>query len=158
MKTVGRKPIYLKIGDVFGRWEIIGDRISNGERLASYYPCRCKCGVEREVAAGSLINGDSSSCGCFRSEYPSRLDHGKCYTAEHRAWMEMIKRCYNPNSTSFHNIVKQRLSRGWSIERTLTTPLQIQFSKNLRFSSKDVVTAAPTATFQSGISETEGWD
>lgn len=33
----------------------------------NYWICKCKCGTEKEVFRGSLINGDSKSCGCVKS-------------------------------------------------------------------------------------------
>jgi len=49
-------------GKTFGRWTAIkrGQRDSH----VTYWVCRCSCGTEKEVALGSLISGDSTSCGC----------------------------------------------------------------------------------------------
>lgn len=58
----------------FGRWLIVS-RIGY-KKGATYWLCRCDCGVEREVAASSLKAGTSLSCGCYRIERIS-LDHGE---------------------------------------------------------------------------------
>jgi hypothetical protein len=33
-----------------------------------YWICRCDCGCEKQVAAGSLRSGRSHSCGCWQRE------------------------------------------------------------------------------------------
>ena len=49
-------------GQRFGLWTVIGPHEQrNG---VTYWYCRCDCGIEKWVYAGSLINGSSKSCGC----------------------------------------------------------------------------------------------
>lgn len=35
--------------------------------------CRCECGVERDIRAGTLVSGNSLSCGCYKHEKLSEL-------------------------------------------------------------------------------------
>lgn len=49
----------IKIGDVFGQWEVIGQ----GDK-PYYSKCRCTCGTIRDVSNNSLCTGKSKSCGC----------------------------------------------------------------------------------------------
>ena len=51
----------------FGSWTVIRRAdpplLSKAKRPATYWLCRCKCGTEKVVSAGSLKSGDSPSCG-----------------------------------------------------------------------------------------------
>ena len=55
----------LTIGDAVGHWTITGAIKKQGK--ANLYPCRCICGKEKNVAAISIWNGQSTSCGCLES-------------------------------------------------------------------------------------------
>ena len=55
----------LTIGDTVGHWTITGGIKKQGK--ANLYPCRCICGKEKNVAAISIWNGKSTSCGCVES-------------------------------------------------------------------------------------------
>lgn len=85
-------------GEVFGRWTVIGERISkNGE---SHYPCRCKCGKVKEIFYQNLIKGKSKSCGCGKGHQPI---HGMSETSTYAIWCAMKFRCYNPKSPAYKN-------------------------------------------------------
>lgn len=58
------------VGKRFGRWTVIKPVPTPPYHVQQtvWYLCRCDCGTEREVSGGSLRNGDSRSCGCFRNE------------------------------------------------------------------------------------------
>jgi hypothetical protein len=55
----------LHIGATFESLTIIGDSVKNihGQYL---WLCRCECGKELRVRAGSLLGGSTKSCGCRR--------------------------------------------------------------------------------------------
>jgi hypothetical protein len=65
----------LAIGDTVGHWTIMGDIKKQGK--ANLYPCRCACGKEKSVAAISLWNGKSTSCGCVESAAGSDSTKGE---------------------------------------------------------------------------------
>lgn len=52
----------LSVGDTVGIWTVVGEMGKEGK--VNVFPCRCACGTERAVAAISLWNGNSQSCGC----------------------------------------------------------------------------------------------
>lgn len=54
-------------GKTFGFWTVIrrSDSLSNAHR-SSVWICRCVCGIEKEVSSGSLRQGTSKSCGCYK--------------------------------------------------------------------------------------------
>ena len=65
--------------------------------------CRCDCGNQKIIRASTLQDGETSSCGCFRSKRIAdmNLKHGECVgshrhtvrSAEWRTWRSMIQRC-----------------------------------------------------------------
>lgn len=59
--------VHNLIGKEFGNWTVI----DFGERCKLnriQWLCKCKCGAIKNVAATSLKNGDSRSCGCHKRE------------------------------------------------------------------------------------------
>lgn len=84
-------------GLVFGRWTVISF-YSRDRFRASLWLCRCECGTEKPVAASSLKNGDSKSCGCWNIEkLKSKRTHGHSaggiLTPEYKAWRSAKRRC-----------------------------------------------------------------
>ena len=61
----------IKPGDKIGYWTVLrrGDRPNESK---TYFLCRYVCGKERWVAAHTLINGTSLSCGCKRTDGDSQ--------------------------------------------------------------------------------------
>ena len=55
------------------------------------------------VNADHLRSGNSQSCGCRHKEILTRLHttHGATHTAEHRIWIALKSRCFNPKNTMF---------------------------------------------------------
>jgi hypothetical protein len=83
----------------FGRLTVIGKtrKTSYGN---SYWLCKCDCGNTKEVFGKSLINGDTKSCGCYRTEVHTKHDfsHSRLY----QCYKGMKRRCYNENFHQFH--------------------------------------------------------
>lgn len=59
----------IKIGDLYGRWEIINLPYKKGKRW--FARCKCTCGseIERDVRVDGLVSGNSCSCGCLTKEH-----------------------------------------------------------------------------------------
>lgn len=58
-------------GQVFGRWTVVCQAeslVEGSGRKATMWHCRCECGTERDVRAGTLKNGMSKSCGCLKHD------------------------------------------------------------------------------------------
>lgn len=53
-------------GKRFGRWTVT--KRAPNRKLATYYLCKCDCGVEKEVCSSHLKRGKSTSCGCYQRE------------------------------------------------------------------------------------------
>jgi hypothetical protein len=68
-------------GQQFGRWTVLG-RAPNGKGGAVRYYCVCSCEnrTEKVVAGGSLVFGNTQSCGCLARELTSQRStmHGHC--------------------------------------------------------------------------------
>ena len=56
------------IGKQFGRWVVLEKSDRRGRYGHSWWLCRCSCGTEREIEQGSILSGDSRSCGCLKRE------------------------------------------------------------------------------------------
>lgn len=99
------KPLDLT-GQKFGRWTVLF--LGNHRGHLRYWRCRCECGTEKEIYAGSLKDGRSLSCGCLSIEklkvIKATHGHTRGYktTPEYRAWRHMNTRCYNPNCPMFY--------------------------------------------------------
>lgn len=67
-------------GRTFGRWTVLYENGRLREprgRLVPLWHCRCACGEERDLRAGTLKSGQSLSCGCFKYERLSEIaSHG----------------------------------------------------------------------------------
>ena len=102
-------------GRVFGRLTVlrfVESRKDSGGHARRIYAVRSACGVEKEVAAGHLVQGAVVSCGCFNRELvrTMRTLHGHAKAAgrrpdssEYRSWRAMLARCYNARSVNFGN-------------------------------------------------------
>jgi hypothetical protein len=95
-------------GQRFGRLiaiEWTGKRGSQGR----VWRARCDCGTEVEYGIGSMTSGNTSSCGCLRTEQlvARTQTHGHAVrageTAEYNAWLNAKSRCFNPNNDDFVN-------------------------------------------------------
>lgn len=74
-----------------------------GRARALYWRCRCDCGNTIAIRGDALRSGNIKSCGHARGR---KTQHGEKRrlgpTPEYRAWVQMIKRCENPNYWAFH--------------------------------------------------------
>lgn len=104
-------------GMKFGRLRVVEHLGKSKRTRQSYWKCLCDCGLEVNVFGPRMINGNTSSCGCLRTEmlaarcrdkeFRSTWNvciHGECRggsTPEYRAWTLMRDRCFNPMSKAF---------------------------------------------------------
>jgi len=68
-----------------------------------HWECQCDCGTRRLVNSDNLRRGKVQSCGCLLREFSATVNykHGDTHTKEHRAWLAMIKRCYDKNDKAY---------------------------------------------------------
>ena len=67
--------------------------------------CRCDCGQEVTVRSGSLLCGNTKSCGCQHGH--GLITHGHARKGarepEYAVWCAMIARCTRPNDAAWRN-------------------------------------------------------
>ncbi len=92
----------VAVGECHARWEILS-RAENSSDRKRRWLCRCSCGAEKIVYEKCLLNGDSSSCGCFAIE--RRTKHGCAVegqkSREYGIYYAMLQRCHNTNHSSY---------------------------------------------------------
>jgi len=91
------KPIVNRLGDRYGMLEVIS-RAENYRGNACWL-CRCKCGVQKIYIGQDLAKGKVRSCGCNNPMY--HTEHGMASTPTYRAWINMRRRCNNPNVKAY---------------------------------------------------------
>lgn len=96
------------IGCEFGRWTVIEYAGTSGQ--GATWTCKCKCGTVKPVRSASLLNGLSTSCGCFArdslAERATQHGHNTRKTGQsptYKSWRAMLKRCNNPKQTGYQN-------------------------------------------------------
>lgn len=93
-------------GKKFGRLTVIRHckRPKGYVNTLAWWLCVCECGTKKRVAGDKLRNGDTISCGCFRSAelakgrrslHEAIFSHGLSRTPEYTAWRHMLRRCCN---------------------------------------------------------------
>lgn len=95
-------------GRQFGRLTAIAPaemQVRKDGRRRSVWTCKCTCGNTCEVVLDSLMNGDTTSCGCYKSE-KAREDSSTHGLSSHRLYNiyhGMIGRCTDPHNLAFQN-------------------------------------------------------
>jgi hypothetical protein len=94
----------VHIGDRFGRLLVVANGTEGPKRIVTVL---CDCGQKREVQAGNLTVGHTTSCGCYRVEQVKKATTthghraGEDTTPEYEAWRSTIARCYDSACESF---------------------------------------------------------
>jgi hypothetical protein len=95
------------VGQRFGRLVVVA---WVGSRNGAVWRCRCDCGEMHLVSALHLRSGDTTSCGCRRSEVISvgvNLIHGHARkgaeSSEYNTWEGIRQRCQNPKCPAYEN-------------------------------------------------------
>ena len=92
------------VGQRFGRYLVTAKSDKRTKAMKQMVLCKCDCGTEREVVAGNLRSGLTTSCGCWKNEKTSarRKKHGFSKTTMYHRYRSMIRRCYDPLHKEFH--------------------------------------------------------
>jgi len=92
------------VGCKFGRLTVLRDSGSRKEEQVCW-ECSCECGKLVTVRAYSLKSGDTTSCGCFHIEQviAKKTTHGMSSSRIYSIWVNMINRCYRPNTVNYDN-------------------------------------------------------
>lgn len=76
-------------GKKFGRWTVLS--LFERKNGNIYWKCQCDCGLQKNIAAYSLINGNSKSCGCLLKEINSLPVGVAAMHAVHRNYTRTAK-------------------------------------------------------------------
>lgn len=97
------KPLNL-IGKTFFNLTVL-ERVANSPAGKQRVLCQCICGKQVIATAGNFLNGTMRSCGCVRNAKASKrmTKHGARANPLYFRWNGIMARCYNPNSTQYHN-------------------------------------------------------
>lgn len=91
-------------GKRFGRLVVTSQaekhRDKNGDARVMWH-CVCDCGSTSIIIGGSLVSGNTTSCGCFIRE--KRTTHRLTGSSIYRTYNAMLQRCCNPNNESYKN-------------------------------------------------------
>ena len=79
-----------RTGQLFGRLSVV-EQVGRNELKKVLWKCRCECGTEVIVVAGSLVTGNTTSCGCVLKETITK--HGGTGKSSYNTWRAMIRRC-----------------------------------------------------------------
>ena len=109
------------------------------ENKIAIWLCKCDCGKTVNVRASSLLNGHTTSCGCYGKNRigKEKRVHGGTGTRLYRIYLNMKQRCYNQKCESYKDyggrgitICKEWLSdfstfQKWSLENGYKKELTI---------------------------------
>lgn len=79
-----------RAGQRFGKLTVIEEAGRNPLKKV-LWKCKCDCGSETIVTAGSLVTGNTTSCGCITPNFK----HGGAKNSSYNTWRAMIRRCNN---------------------------------------------------------------
>jgi hypothetical protein len=82
----------------FGRLVVLSRYGTNALGKVTW-ECLCDCGAVTVVPSGSLVTGNTTSCGCLFIDTVTK--HGGCKKASYNTWRAMMRRCYNPKDKDF---------------------------------------------------------
>lgn len=85
-----------RTGQVFGKLTVL-KQVGRDALKKVLWRCKCKCGEETVVVSGSLVTGNTTSCGCDRGNYK----HGGSGKGSYNTWRAMIRRCTIPTDKDY---------------------------------------------------------
>lgn len=90
-------------GRIFGKLKVL--RFVYREDNESYWECLCECGKRNVVRKGNLVQGHSTSCGCYgrARAIEATKTHGMTNSRTYKSWDQMRQRCHNSKHHAFHN-------------------------------------------------------
>lgn len=85
-----------RTGQRFGKLVVV-ERAGTDTNKKVLWKCKCDCGGETTVPSGSLVTGNTTSCGCV----VPNLKHGGWKKSSYNTWRAMMRRCYNPKDKDY---------------------------------------------------------
>jgi hypothetical protein len=87
-----------RTGQRFGKLTVI-KQVGRNTLKKVLWECLCDCGNKINVVAGSLVTGNTESCGCVIPNFK----HGGSGKSSYNTWRAMIRRCNNPKDKDYPN-------------------------------------------------------
>ena len=87
-----------RTGQKFGKLTVLGQAGRDALKKVLWF-CRCECGNELSVVSGSLVTGNTTSCGCYLKERITK--HGGHNKSSYNTWRAMIRRCTVPTDKDY---------------------------------------------------------
>jgi hypothetical protein len=87
-----------RVGQIFGRLKVVA-RVGTNQNKKVVWQCSCECGVEVCVPSGSLVTGNTTSCGCYLKERVTK--HGGWNKSSYNTWRAMMRRCTVPTDKDY---------------------------------------------------------
>lgn len=100
------------IGMRFGRLVVIDREPPKSKKSKGLWICKCDCGNITKVDTHRLKSGNTTSCGCKRTESTKKAmtKHGERQTRLYNVWLNMKQRCSNPKNTEYKNYGERGIS------------------------------------------------
>lgn len=100
LKALFKEPIVPKFidrtGQRFGKLMVVKRNGTDACRKV-LWECLCDCGKTTFTPSGSLVTGNTTSCGCITPNFK----HGGWKKASYNTWRAMMRRCYNPKDKDY---------------------------------------------------------
>jgi len=84
-------------GHRFGRLVVTGEKGRDGKGSRIKWYCLCDCGTPVEVTGSNLRSGNTTSCGCRRTDTRRSKTPGLSYSPEYKAWHALKYRLEHPS-------------------------------------------------------------
>ena len=85
-----------RTGQLFGKLTVV-EQAGRDKLKKVLWRCKCECGNETVVVSGSLVTGNTTSCGCDKGNYK----HGGTGKGSYNTWRAMIRRCTIPTDKDY---------------------------------------------------------
>jgi hypothetical protein len=89
-----------RVGQRFGRLLVVEEAGRNVSKKV-LWKCVCDCGAHVIAPSGSLVTGNTTSCGCALKDAITK--HGGTGKASYNTWRAMMRRCNNPRDKDYKN-------------------------------------------------------
>lgn len=87
-----------RAGVRYGKLVAVKDAGRNKHKKVMW-ECLCDCGNTTVVPSGSLVTGNTTSCGCRLKEVITK--HGGAGKGSYNTWRAMMRRCYNKDDKDY---------------------------------------------------------
>jgi hypothetical protein len=87
-----------RTGQVFGKLTV-REQAGRDKLKKVMWRCTCECGNETVVVSGSLVTGNTTSCGCVLKAAITK--HGGWNKSSYNTWRAMIRRCAVPTDKDY---------------------------------------------------------